>query len=75
MQMNGTRARLVTLARDELVPVELRIGSDRIDVWIDHRGIHFRQEDGRGTEGHLPWELAIALSLVPQEGRRPQDLD
>lgn len=67
MQMNGTRTRLVSLARDELVPVELHIGSNRIDVWLDHRGIHFRQEDGSVTEGHLPWEVAIAMSLVPPE--------
>lgn len=67
MQMNGTRARLVSLARDELVPVELCIGSHRIDVWLDHRGIHFRQQDGAVAEGHLPWEVAIAMSLVPAE--------
>ncbi len=67
---NGTRQRMIDLARDERVPVELRIGPERIEVWLDQRGIHFRQDDGSVREGVLPWELAIAMSLVPGEWRR-----
>jgi len=70
MKMNGTRARLVSLAHGEQVPIELTFGSQRIDVFIDHRGIHFRQENGSAAEGHLPWDLAIAMSLVPEAMRR-----
>ena len=69
MKMNGTRKRLLQLAHDPVVPIELHIGSDRIDVWLDHSGIHFRQGDGRVTEGHLPWDVAIAMSLLPAELR------
>ncbi len=67
---NGTRERLVPLAPDEQVPVELQIGRERIEVWLDQRGIHFRQEDGPAREGLLPWDLAIAMSLVPGEWQR-----
>ena len=69
MKMNGTRARLVPLGQGELVPIELRIGSDRIDVFIDQSGIHFRQEHG-AARGHLPWDVAIAMSLVPEAAKR-----
>ena len=69
MKLNGARRRLMTLSRDELVPVELHLGSQQVDVWIDHEGIHFRQGDENPTVGHLPWELAIAMSLVPPEWR------
>ncbi len=69
MKINGTRKRMVSLASDERVPVELRIGQDRIDVWLDHRGIHFRQSGGGA--GDLPWDVALAMSLVPPD-RRPR---
>ena len=69
MKMNGTRARLVPLGHGELVPIELRIGSDRIDVFIDQSGIHFQQKHSV-TRGHLPWDVAIAMSLVPAPGKR-----
>jgi hypothetical protein len=66
MDMNGTREFPAQAASGPVgdVPLELQIGSDRIDVWFDQRGIHFRQRDG-STQGHLPWDLAIAMSLVP----------
>ncbi len=66
---NGMWARMVPLARDERVPVELQIGPERIDVWLDHRGIHFCQEEGSSRESLLPWDVAIAMSLVPVERR------
>ena len=47
-------------------PVELRIGAETIDVWVDERGIHFRQE-GATCASTLPWGQAIAMSLVPRE--------
>lgn len=72
MRTNGTRAGFVPLGENECVPVELRIGSESVQVFLDHGGIHFRQvgEPGRVTEGHLRWEDAIAMSLLPPEWRR-----
>ncbi len=67
---NGTRQRMIDLARDERVPVELRIGPERIEVWLDQRGIHFRQEEGSSRESLLPLDVAIAMSLVPGERQR-----
>jgi hypothetical protein len=46
------------------VRLELLIGRETIGVSIDGAGIHFRHADGSGTEGHLPWSVAIAMSLV-----------
>jgi hypothetical protein len=45
-------------------PIELRIGAEVIDVWLDDDGIHFRQE-GTSAGSVLPWGIAIAMSLVP----------
>lgn len=67
---NGTRRRMVALGPDEQVPVELRIGAERIDVWLDDRGIHFRQDDASVSEALLPWDLAIAVSLADHWRRR-----
>jgi hypothetical protein len=47
------------------VPVELCIGREVIDVWLDEQGIHFRQEGAHAPEGVLPWGVAIAMSLLP----------
>jgi hypothetical protein len=47
------------------VPVELCIGREIIDVWLDDQGIHFRQEGASASEGVLPWGVAIAMSLLP----------
>jgi hypothetical protein len=47
------------------VPVELCIGREIIDVWLDEYGIHFRQEGAHAPEGVLPWGVAIAMSLIP----------
>ena len=49
------------------VPLELVIGGETIRVWLDETGIHFRHSDGSRTEGHLPWTLAIAMSLLPPD--------
>lgn len=58
------------LGRGERVPVELRIGDQLVDVWLDAHGIHFSQPEAASAEGHLPWEDALALALVPAERRR-----
>jgi hypothetical protein len=52
-------------ARGVGVPLELVIGQERIRVWLDDAGIHFRHADGSTTEGHLPWSVALAASLIP----------
>ena len=52
--------------------MELRIGRETVSIWFDDSGIHFRQAEGRQTEGVLPWDVAMAMSLVPEELRRPQ---
>lgn len=54
-------------ASDRGVPLELVIGRETIRVWLDDAGIHFRHEDGSRTEGHLPWSVAIAMSLIPAD--------
>jgi len=48
------------------VRVELVINGEIIGVWLDETGIHFRA-DGTRTEGHLPWSVAIAMSLLPPD--------
>ena len=50
--------------------VELVVGRETIRVWLDDAGIHFRHTDGSRTEGHLPWTLAIAMSLLPPDAPR-----
>ena len=40
---------------------------ETIRVWLDETGIHFRHSSGSRTEGHLPWSLAIAMSLLPPD--------
>lgn len=47
--------------------LELLVGCETIRVWLDDAGIHFRHTDGSRTEGHLPWSVAIAMSLVPPD--------
>ena len=50
--------------------VELVVGRETIRVWLDDAGIHFRHTDGSHTEGHLPWSVAIAMSLLPPDAPR-----
>ncbi len=50
--------------------LELRIGQEVVDIWFDSQGIHFRHPRGKRTEGLLPWDVAMAMSLVPAD-RRP----
>jgi hypothetical protein len=53
--------------RQRGVPLELVIGSETIRVWLDDAGIHFRHAEGSRAEGHLPWSVAIAMSLIPPD--------
>ena len=53
-----------------LLPLELRIGSEIVSIWLDDKGIHFRHPIGGHTEGVLPWDVAMAMSLVPEHARR-----
>jgi hypothetical protein len=43
------------------------LGVETIRVWLDETGIHFRHAKGSRTEGHLPWSLALAMSLLPPD--------
>ena len=49
------------------VALKLHIDGEMIDVWLDDRGIHFSHPVGTSTRGHLPWGIAIAMSLLPPE--------
>ena len=49
------------------VPLELVVGRETICVWLDDAGIHFRHAEGSSAEGHLPWSVAIAMSLIPPD--------
>lgn len=51
--------------------MELRIGHETVSIWFDENGIHFRQAEGGRTEGVLPWDVAMAMSLIPEKLRRP----
>jgi len=53
--------------RDLALRLELLVGCETIRVWLDDAGIHFRHTDGSRTEGHLPWSVAIAMSLIPAD--------
>ncbi|MFQ5515287.1 MAG: hypothetical protein ACE5FG_12750 [Myxococcota bacterium] len=46
--------------------LELRVGRETVRIWFDSRGIHFRHPEGRRTEGVLPWDVALAMSLLPE---------
>lgn len=68
-------ARLPALLRPGSAPVddaalELAIGDEVIEVRVDREGIHFRHAGGGAAEGCLPWDVAIAMSLLPEGLRR-----
>ncbi len=50
--------------------LELAIGDEVIEVRVDREGIHFRHASGEASEGCLPWDVAIAMSLLPEGVRR-----
>ena len=53
------------------VAFKLWIRGELVDVWLDDTGIHLGHPSGTHTEGHLPWSVAISMSLVPPS-LRPQ---
>ncbi len=69
MAYEGRPKHLNNNSNTTATPFELRIGTESVDVWLDDRGIHFRQGLGHCAEGMLPWDLAIAMSLVPESLR------
>ncbi len=50
--------------------LELVVGDEVIEVRVDREGIHFRHASGEASEGCLPWDVAIAMSLLPEGVRR-----
>ena len=55
------------------VALKLSIDGELLNVWLDDTGIHFRHPSGTRTEGHLPWSVAISMSLLPPSLRRVRD--
>ena len=51
--------------------LELQIGRALVNIWFDADGIHFGPRDGDSAEGLLPWDVAMAMSLIPDSVRRP----
>ena len=49
---------------------ELEVGQEIVEVRLDGEGIHFCHPDGDAHEGHIAWEVAIALSLLPEQMKR-----
>jgi hypothetical protein len=49
---------------------ELVMGAEVIEVRIDGEGIHFRHPGGSQTQGHIPWEVALAMCMLPMELKR-----
>jgi hypothetical protein len=70
MVIDGTRQGMVHPAAGEGVPLELRLGDQRVGVWIDAQGLHFQSPSGVNV-GVLSWEVAIAMALVPA-GAQPR---
>ena len=59
----GLKARtLEDLVRELLRPM--------LQVWLDRGGIHFKRGGTACAEGNLSWDLALALSLVPDPNSR-----
>lgn len=65
MVIDGTRQGMVHPAAGEGVPLELQIGDERVGVWLDGQGIHFQSAAGGLNGGLLPWDVALAMALVP----------
>jgi hypothetical protein len=64
------RARRRAGARNEGAAIVcLELEGERIEVRFDASGIHFRHPDDSAARGDLPWDLALAVSMLPQEAR------
>lgn len=57
-------------ASHALPTLELEVGEEIVEVRLDTEGIHFRHPDGSETQGHLSWDVAIAMSLLPEGMKR-----
>ncbi len=55
--------------------LELAVGEEIIEVRVDRQGIHFRHPGGSAAEGLLPWDVAIAMSILPEAVRRAVSRD
>jgi hypothetical protein len=53
---------------DDDTALELAVGDEIIEVRVDRTGIHFRHPRAR-SGGSIPWDMALALSLLPEEMR------
>jgi hypothetical protein len=53
-------------ARVDDAALELAVGDEVIEVRVDRSGIRFRHPCPGSVEGHLPWDVALALSLLPE---------
>ena len=69
MVISGAQLGMVIPGPGEGVPLEVKIGGERVGVWLDHTGIHFHQAGAEGSKGFLAWETAIAMSLIPRRSR------
>jgi hypothetical protein len=57
-------------SREDEAALELAVGNEVIEVRVDRSGIRFRHPRAGSVEGHLPWDVALALSLLPETLRR-----
>jgi hypothetical protein len=57
---------------DDDAALELAVGDEIIEVRVDRAGIHFRHPRAR-SGGSIPWDMALALSLLPEEMRPQRD--
>ncbi len=53
-----------------LPTLELEVGEEIVEVRIEADGIHFCHPHGTETRGHLSWDVAIAMSLLPDSLKR-----
>ena len=70
--MDGkARQRPTARAPDREAPVwELQVGREIVTIWLDGQGIHFCQPESRKVESVLPWDIAVAMSCIPDALRR-----
>lgn len=68
--MNARGHRAAEPEAAEPLWLELIIGDQRIEVRLDEAGILFRQPGSALAQGLLPWDMAIAQSLLPEARRR-----
>ncbi len=50
--------------------LQLLVADECIEVRLDSNGIHFRHPGDSTTEGHLAWDVAVAMSLTRELQKR-----